>query len=264
LGVSQQAHASAQPPFPQEAYSYAAMYQLGQPLAVYRVVYRTSITLGIICLLLALLFAGVANSGESSGASIVFMLLLALLCLAGAVYYLAAYPLRYHSWRIYGCADGFVLLKGSQAIPCRWDQVAVVWQRIVRYYRNGVYAGTSFKYVVQRDDGVKIVITQIFRYGSQLGDRVQREATHRLAPKALAAVHAGQTLAFGRFSLSRQGLTTPKGIIPWKEAPQVSARSGLLMIQRRDQRKATSYGRVSNIPNLYVFLNLAETLVQRR
>lgn len=260
--MSQQASASSES-FPPEAYSYAALYQLGQPLAVYRVVYRTNTTLGIICLLLALLFAGVANSGETTGASIVFMLLLALLCLVGAVYYLAVYPLRYHSWRIYGCADGFVFLKGSQAIPCRWDQVAVVWQRIVRYYRSG-YSVTSFKYTVQRDDGVKIVITQIFRYGSELGARVQRESAHRLAPKALAAVQAGQTLAFGRFSLSRQGLGTPKGVIPWKEAPQVSAKSGLLMIQRRGQRRAKSYGRVSNIPNLNVFLNVAETLVQRR
>lgn len=261
--MAQQARASSES-LPPEAYSYAAMYQLGQPLAVYRMVYRTSITLGIICLLLALLFGGAANSGESSGASVVFLLVLALLCLVGAVYYLAVYPLRHHSWRIYGCADGFVFLKGSAAIACRWDQVAVVWQRIVRYYRNGIYAGTSFKYTVQRDDGVKIVITQIFRSGSELGARVQREAAHRLTPKALAAVQAGQTLAFGRFSLSRQGLGTPRGVIPWKEAPQVSARSGLLMIQRRDQRRAKSYGQVSTIPNLNVFLSVAETLVQRR
>jgi hypothetical protein len=262
--MSQQARASTEPPLPQEAYSYAEMYQLGRPVAVYRIVYRTNITLGIVCLFLALLFLGLANSGEASGRSIVLLLLLALPCVAGIIYYLVVYPLRFRSWRIYGCADGFVFLKGSRVMPCRWDQIAFVWQRIVRYYRNGVYAGTSFKFTVQRNDGVQMVITQIFRSGNDLGACIQREVTSRLAPQALASVQHGQTQPFGRFSLSRQGLTTPREMLPWSEVRQVSASGGWLMIQRHDQRKGISYGKVDKIPNLYVFLNVAEALVQRR
>lgn len=262
--MAQQAQVSTQQPLPQEAYSSADLYHLGQPLAAYRVTYRSSITVGIICLPLAALFVAVVISGETSGFSIVFMLLLALLCLAAAAYYLVGYPLRYRSWRIYGCADGFVLLKGTDAIPCRWDQIAFVWQRVVRYYRNGVYAGTSFKYTVQRADGVQIIVTQIFRNGNELGNRIQREATSRLAPQAFAAVQRGQTLPFGRFSLSRQGLTTPRGMFPWREVREVSAQSGLVMIRRGDQRKGTSFGKVDKIPNLHVFLRVAEMLIERR
>lgn len=260
--MAQQAPASAQPQLPPEAYHYAGMYALGTPVAVYRIGYRSSITLGIICLLLAALFAAVVISGEVSSISIVFMLLFFLLCVAGVVYYLLLHPLLHGSWRIFACTDGFLVLKGSNPIPCRWDQVAFVWQRIVRHYRNGVYTGTSYKYTVQRSDGVQIVLTEMFRNVGQMGDRLQREVTNRLAPQALAAVNAGQTLPFGRFSLSRQGLTTSKGMLPWSQVQQVSANRGLVMVQQRGQRKATPYGGVDKIPNLYVFLFVAEALVK--
>ncbi len=258
--MSQPARASSQPPLPQEAYQYADRYQLGTPGAVYRVLYRGSITLGIICLLLAGLFVAVVTSGESTGISMVFMLLLALLCVVGAVYYLALHPLLHGSWRIYSCTDGFVFLKGSQAAACRWDQVAFVWQRIVAYYSYGVRSGTSYKYTVQRSAGARIVITQMFRNVDQLGAQLQREVTNRLAPQALAAVQAGQTLPFGRFSLSPQGLVTSREIIPWSAVQEVKVSSGWLMIQRRGSPRGTSYGRVDTIPNLYVFLRVAEAL----
>jgi hypothetical protein len=260
--MAQQARVSSQPPLPQEAYQYAGMYQLGNPVAVYRVSFRSSITLGILCLPFAALFGYVALSDESSSISIVFLLLLALLCAAGGVYYLVFYPLIHGSWRIYACTDGFVFLKGSNALPFRWDQVAFVWQRITRHYTNGVYTGTSFKYTVRRADGVEIIIDQKFRNGSQLGTQIQRKATSRLTPAALAAVNAGQTLPFGPFSVSRQGLATSKGLIPWNEVQQVSANRGMVVIQQRGQRKGKTYGVVYKVPNLYVFFNVANAIAK--
>src|ERR1051326_251269 len=121
------------------------MYQLGNPVAVYRMGYRQSITLGIICLLLAGLFGAVVFS-DSSKNTIIILLLVALLCVAGAVYYLIVNPVLHGSWRIYEYTGGFVFLKGTVATACRWDQVAFVWQRIVRNYTNGVYTGTTYKY----------------------------------------------------------------------------------------------------------------------
>ncbi len=262
--MSQQARASSSPPFPQEAYSYAAHYHLGQPVAVYRVGLRQNLILGIISLLLAGLFTMVVISGQAAGVSILLLLLLAVLCVMGGVYYLIYAPLRHRSWRIYACTDGLVFLKGDQAVSCRWDQVAFVWQRVVRYYTNGVYSGASFKYTVQRADGVQIIISSLFPQASQLGDHIQREVTNRLTPQALAAVQAGQTLPFGRFHLSRAGLATPQELLPWSEVQQVSVNRGLLEIQRRGQTKGQFYGGVDTIPNLYVFLNVSKALIQER
>lgn len=256
--MAQQAPVSPQQPLPQEAYQYAEMYHLGTPVAAHRVLYRNSITMGIICVLLGALFVAVFVSDGTN----ILLLLLALLCAGGVVYYLALYPLLYGSWRLYTCTEGFVLLKGNQATPCRWDQIAFVWQRIVAYYRYGIRTGTSYKYTIQRADGAQIVLTQMFRGVSELGLRVQREVTSRQAPQALAAVNAGQTLPFGRFSLSQQGLGTPKGTLPWSDVQQVSASGGWLMVQQRGQRRGTSYGRVNALPNLYVFLSVSDALIQ--
>ncbi|HEU5198352.1 MAG TPA: DUF6585 family protein [Ktedonobacterales bacterium] len=262
--MAQQARVSSQPPLPQEAYQYAGMYHLGNPVAVYRVSFRNSIVLGILCLPFAMLFAYVALTDESSSISIALLLLMALLCAVGAVYYLVFYPLIHGSWRIYACTDGFVFLKGSTALPFRWDQVAFVWQRITRNYTNGVYTGTTFRYMVQRVDNVEVRITQQFRNGMQLGTQIQREATNRLTPAALAAVNAGQTLQFGPFSVSRQGLGTSRGMIPWNEVQQVSANRGIVVIQQRGQRKGKTYGMVYKVPNMYVFFNVANAIAKGR
>jgi hypothetical protein len=256
FGMAQQAQASAQP-LPPEAYSYASQYGLGEPADVYRVSYRQSIILGIIGLPLAALMAAVALFGENSRpASGVPLLLVGLFFLGTSVYYLIVFPLRHRSWRIYGCADGFVFVKGDQATACRWDQVATVWQKWQRT-RNM----TTFKYTIQRADGVQIILTPVLPASSQLGDRVQREVTARLAPQVLEAVRAGQTLPFGRYSLSQQGLTTPNEVLPWSEVQQVSANSGIVTIQRRGQRAGKIYADTSQIANLSVFLSVAEALV---
>ena len=172
------------------------------------------------------------------------------------------HPLVHGSWRIYSCTDGFVFLKGTVATAYRWDQVSFVWQRIVAYYRYGIRTGTSYKYTVQRSDGVQIVMTEMFRNINQLGDRLQREVSNRLAPQALAAVKAGQTLPFGPFSLNWQGLTTPRESIPWGQIQQVSAKAGMVTIQRRGERTGASYGGTDKVPNLYVFLFVSEALTK--
>jgi hypothetical protein len=171
-------------------------------------------------------------------------------------------PLIHGSWRIYACTGGLVFLKGSTALPFRWDQVAFVWQRITRNYTNGIYTGTTFKFIVRRVDGVEIAITQMFRNGMQLGTQIQRETTNRLTSAALAAVNAGQTLPFGPFSVSRQGLGTSRGVIPWHEVQQVSANRGIVVIQQRGQRRGKTYGGVSKVPNLYVFFNVANHIAK--
>jgi hypothetical protein len=246
------------PQLPQEAQHYADMYHLGQPQSVYQVRFRDGIILGMISLLLAVLFGAVVLSGGLSGIPVVAMPLLTLLCGAGAVYYLIAYPLRYRSWRIYECAEGFVLLKGSEVIPCRWDEIACIWQRIVAYYSRGAYTGSSFKYIIQRADGGQIILTQLFHRIYRLGERIQLELQTRLVPQALAAVKEGQTLPFGPFSLSQQGLTTPKGVIPWNEVQQVRTQFNWVTIERRGQRPDASAGRVDTVPNLQVFLTVAD------
>ena len=265
--MAQQARISSPPQLPQEAYQYAGMYQLGNPVAVYRVSFRQNSVGGIFCLLLAVVLVYIIHQDGFyvfDNPSAVFFVILVLLFAAGGVYLLVFYPLIHGSWRIYACTGGFVFLKGSKAVACRWDQVAFVWQRITRHYTNGVYTGTSFKYTVRRADGVEIIINQQIRNGAQLGTLIQREATSRLTPRALAGFQAGQTLQFGPFSVSRQGLGTSRGMLPWNEVQQVSANRGVVVIQQRGQRRGKSYGGVDKVPNLYVFFNVANAIAKGR
>jgi len=260
--MTQQASAVPPPQFPQEAYYYANMYQVGSPVTTYRVRFRSSIIFGILCLLLAGLIAGVILFADPTFDPAVWLasLIFIVPCLAGAAYFLVVYPLIYRSWRIYAGADGFIFLKGSKAVGCRWDQVAFVWQRIVRTYTNGIYTGTSFKFTIRRTDGVEIILDGTIHNGMQLGTQLQREATRHLTPLSLAAIEAGQTLPFGPLSASWQGLNTIRGVLPWNTIQEVNTKRGMLWIHQRGQNRARWYGGVDKIPNLYVFFNVVNTL----
>jgi hypothetical protein len=265
--MAQQARASSPAQLPQEAYQYASMYQLGNPTAVYRVSFRSSSVVGILCMLGAGFFVflalstGLSDLGVSSNIpAFLILLVLILLCVAGGVYCLVFYPMTHGSWGLFACIDGFVLVKGSKIVACRWDQVAFVWQRVTRTSYNGIYTGTTCKFTVRRADGVEIIFTQDFRNATQLGTQLQREVTRRLTPQALAAVKAGQTLPFGLFNVNWQGLSTSWGMIPWNQIQQVSANRGMVSIQQRGQRRGRSYGGVDKVPNLYVFFNVAHAM----
>ena len=115
-------------------------------------------------------------------------------------------------------------------------------------------------YTVLRTDGTRLVFRDSLRGVEALGDRISRETARYLFPKTLAAYHAGEQVAFGDLTVSKQGVGKSGKLLPWEEYQGVEVIKGVVKIQQRGKRFSWVSVQVRKTPNLLVFLNLLESI----
>lgn len=247
-----------------QAYQIAATYQLGTPQEEFKVTAnRTTITSGIVCIIVGVIFAFVALSsmvGSSDGtsdpsAAIVFLPITLIFVLIGLFYLL--YPLFYRSWHVYVCSEGMIYTHGSKVDIFPWNGVQALWERVVNYYRYGFRARTTRKYTIQRNDGYKAVITQRFAHVESLSERINQELMNRLYPQIVASYNAGNAITFGPLTLSTQGINNGRALLPWFQVEDVTVNRGYVNVRQAGGGwRNWASPMASNIPNLVLFLAL--------
>lgn len=251
-------------PLPPEAAQLAAMHQLGAPQSEYKV--RVTIWAMLVWVVggafLTVVFLGAALSADTSGALIVF-LFAALLCLGGALYVLLS-PLIYRSWRVYVCADGFLSRRGEKIEAFRWDQIEAMWQAVTRHRTNGIYTGTTHKYTVRRKDGVQVIFNDRFGKVEELGNTLSRQITNYLLPQAINAYNAGSTLTFGPLSISLQGVSNGRELLPWHQITDIGVNRGIVNVKKEGKWLNWSTIMVPRVPNVFVFMALTNYVLKNR
>jgi hypothetical protein len=220
----------------------------------------------VICLLIGLAFAGgglaVGQSSDGAG-SLIILLLLGLLLIAGSLY-LLLYGVIYKGWGVYVYENGFVFKKGNQAAqPFRWDQIEAAWYSVTRHYRNGIYTGTTHKYRVRRSDGYEVNLNDRFNKVGELGDLVHNSVTATKIPQVFAAYNAGQTITFGPLSVSTQGISNGKNLLPWAEVKDISIQSGYIAVSKAGKWLRWSSQPVAAVPNPFLFIALVRRVLGR-
>jgi hypothetical protein len=239
-------------------------YQLGTPQAEFKIGLNRHYLTGIIAGIVVTGFFGaiVFAAGDSGSNSSLILLLFALLGFVLLVYYVVDF-LTHMSWRVYLCDQGFLLMKGTQAEPYRWEQIQAMWQEVTRHYRNGVYTGTTHKYTVQRLDGQKIVFNDKFKQVEKLGDALSEAITNFMLPRALASYNAGQVLNFGPLSVSKQGVSNGKETLPWHEIKEFGVNRGYVSVRKEGKWLNWSTIAVAKIPNFFVFMSLTRSILNQ-
>ncbi|MBV9615825.1 MAG: hypothetical protein JO031_10260 [Ktedonobacteraceae bacterium] len=251
-----------------KAEQLAAAYQLGTPQQEYRVRYtRMILVCGIISLLLWFGFAFLAynmytsprNINDSNNVPIVIgvgvmFLLIGLYCLL--------YPVLYRSWHVYVYSEGFAFTKGSKVDAFRWDQIDCMWQAITRRYMNGIYMGTLYKYTVRGMNGRQVVLNNRIADVGSLGAIISDMVTRVKLPQVLAAFRAGQTITFGRLSVSLQGVSNGKELVPWSQIKEIGVSRGYVTVRKEGKWLSWSSVQVAKIPNFFIFFALVNTIMK--
>jgi hypothetical protein len=246
-----------------EAEQLAGVYQLGAPQSEYRVrIKKAIIILVILAFALGALFIGTAFAGGDSSELVIFILV-ALLFIGGGLY-MALTPVIYRSWRVYVCADGFVFKRGNKIDAFRWDQIESMWQAVTRRYSYGVYTGSTHKYTIRRKDGVQVVLNDRFADVEQLGTTISQAITNLLLPQVVAAYNAGQTIAFGPFSISLQGVSNGQESLPWSQIKEMGVKQGIVTVRKEGKWLNWSTIRASQVPNIFVFMALVNYVLKNR
>ena len=248
---------------PQNVYAQATAYQLGPQGTTYKpllpnVLSVIGMMVGVIIADIILLYVILVATGY------IFYILIAIPIIA-VIY--GIYALIDCNLRIYQFANGLVRAKGEQLDVIRWDQVASVTQTVRRrgyyYLWGGVIAaalanrnGTPHSVTVQRTDGAVFKFSGTVQHVAQLIQIIQTAVMQAHMPRAMAAFNAGSPVVFGPLTLSQQGLSNGRELLPWNEVQSVDIKQGQVLVKRVGKTFRWANINISQIPNALVFMSM--------
>ncbi len=160
--------------------------------------------------------------------------------------------------------EGVVLVEaGGPVAVFRFDRMSLV-QKIVQRRVNGVSTGTTYDFTLTDAQGDSRRITGFYERIDELGQALQGGVVEAQLHGAVNAVLAGQAVPFGDFTLRREGIDCPKGLVPWDRFAGLNLRSGTVFLRVADKRTAFFSRQVARVPNLHLFLRSVERLRPQR
>jgi len=155
---------------------------------------------------------------------------------------------------------GFKYSTIMESRAVRWEEVIAVWQ--AAYKRGPKGPASTLIYTILLKDKKKLVLNNDrFKNVEGLGETIQREVTRRLMPQYIQTLNSGGTINFGKLTLSKQGISNGKELVPWSQIRDVKIRNGVIAINKEGKWLAWSSILASQIPNLFVFLDLVDQAV---
>jgi len=157
---------------------------------------------------------------------------------------------------------GFVARDRKGFQTWRWEDVTRLYAAVTRHYANGIYTGTSHVYTLVHAQGKRLVLNDAYVRVEELGKLIDQKTLPILYERASGQYNAGQTLPFGRLTLSKAGIQIGKKTYQWGEIEQVSIRRGILRVAKKDGGWFSgASASVSAIPNLRVLLSMIDQIV---
>ncbi|MFF2552251.1 DUF6585 family protein [Nocardia sp. NPDC058058] len=158
---------------------------------------------------------------------------------------------------------GAVVQSGGRTHVFRWETVSVI-EDITRVSHRmyGSETGVSWTYRYQLTDpsGADYLITDRFVGAEQWGPEIRRRVTAAQLPLALAAAETGKSLEFGSITLSHGAIRAHNRSVPWGEVQEIRVDKGYIAIRVAGEWLSLTKVAANAIPNVFVFLELAERL----
>jgi uncharacterized protein DUF6585 len=152
--------------------------------------------------------------------------------------------------------------KSGELTPFPWGR-SRIRRGSVQHHRNGSYWYTGFEFWVTRDDGATLNVDgmsdhsdEVWVLAGLIADAINKV---RLG-HAVGALQEGRRLDFGPVGLDAERVYDSRSGLPWTDVEQVDVRNGQVVIRRADRLFAWSKNPAHEIPDVEVFLVLADAL----
>ncbi len=218
---------------PPMIHQQAGAYGLGVPLAVYKPLLPNA--LAVIGMIVGVIVVDAILLAAIASLTGYVLYILITIPIAAIIYGISA--LMNCQLRVYQFSEGLIRVKGMQADPIRWDQVTSVVQQVTRrgsYIFWGGLIGAAIarsrpsqSFTVQRSDGAVFKFNAILKNVAQLGQNIQ------------------------------QGLNNGREVLSWNQVQSVDVKQGQIIVKKVGKTFAWANIYISQIPNLQVFLGLA-------
>lgn len=162
------------------------------------------------------------------------------------------HAIEYHS-------DGLRVKLGGAPVEVRWDDVAALKGGVpVKYKNTDVHLGGPLTLILE--DGREHALDGMVEDSETLYMIVNDEVVQRLLPAALAKIDAGETLAFGPFGATRQGLTYKEEALAWAALDQFSFTPDDVSVNQLVAKKPWATVRIDKVVNLNLLMEVARRL----
>ena len=98
--------------------------------------------------------------------------------------------------------------------------------------------------------------------GAQLGAHINERVSAALLPGAVAAIDRGQGIRFGDMTLTAGGIAGKRQSVTWTQVSGVQIVNGFVRVRVQSKTMSLSSTAAANLPNLPLFLTLANRLHQ--
>jgi len=250
-------------PLTSEAQQVIASYHLGRPTAAYRAKFTIKKLIAVAFLFavgLGILAVAILDSSSLLLSTLIAVVIASVLLLAIPLW-IVVDAVRSRDIQVYACPDGLLYLHSGKTEAIRWDQVESFWRKVVKTSSYGIQTGTTHRYTLRRSDGATFKFNDNIDHVEALGNTIAAETARTLWPRYIAAYQAGQTLPFGKISLSQQGVTNGKEWLPWHQVREIQINRGYLSLKKEGDKQGNWRGiPASEIPNIDVFMALVNDI----
>lgn len=180
------------------------------------------------------------------------------------VAFLAALYYTHQKRRVEVYANGFVFNNWRTSLVFRWDEVTEVYGFPVYGKTGGGYRSSrvaNWMCIVCRNDGQQAKFGGLEKIG-ELGQTIQVEVAKRILPQAIETYQRGGSVQFGsQLSLSQQGLSDGKKLLPWSEITEVKLdRQNAVTIMQKGARMPWKYLTGHQVSNPLLFKAIIDKL----
>lgn len=250
-----------------EMQELAGSYRLGAPVTEYRggftqgettAVNLVVVFIGVICFATVWFSLKLTPVSQSLG-FVLAILFMGLLAIVAKVLTTLFRPRR--SWRVYIFTDGFIFMREGQSDIVRWEEVQAIWHQIERH-RYGEYGGyTIHIYTVICADGRRTVFDDKIKKVEKLGNLLNEQIANALWPRVFADYQAGRVIPFGLLSVSQQGISNGKELLPWSAIKEIKFDREDVKVHQKG--RLFNWGKVSieEIPNLFLLKALTRSVL---
>jgi len=223
--------------------------------------------LGSICLLLGILFSGVAIAGcFAVNPEWVLGALHGIVFLVGGIALL-----RGNKSATKTCVEihqrGLVVRDGANVVSFNWGQVLTVTEKEAVTFDEVIREGImheSRAFRLQLHSGQVVVLKSYIRGLAEIGATVKRETLVHLLPAYESELREVGSVEFGRIRLSRNGIEVGNASSLWSEVSAADRKRGWIRIHRLDTWKTWQKARLSGVPNAHVLLEIVARRVMLR
>jgi len=149
-------------------------------------------------------------------------------------------------------ADGVRIVAGNRQHALPWRDVDYV----ITPAKNAANHGIS-------GPGLKQVVLTGLQDATDLQALVQQRTVEAKYRPAIEAVNRGETVPFGSFAVSREGITAGRKLLPWSEFGGVTLHQGNVGVARVPKGRFAGVS-LANVPNYALFVHLTSAISQQQ